>query len=159
MTVKSHIILSLIPVGAAFESGILPLHNTELLTIALIGTFTGAILPDIDEPKSYIGRKLGFISETLQGLGLKHRTYTHSIFFPLIILIGGFFNPIFYFMAFGAFMHILEDFITNSGVPLFYPFVKRRFGIRLFDTGSIFEYLFLLLSIIAFGIYSYQLLQ
>jgi len=154
MMARSHIILSLIPVGVAFEIGILP-KDSQLITIAFIGTFIGATLPDIDEPNSYIGRKLIFISELLKVLGLKHRTYTHSLLFPATIALFGIFHPIFYFIGFGTFMHIIEDFLTNSGVPLFYPFIKERFGVRLFNTGSIFEYLFVLSCIVIFGLYSY----
>jgi len=154
MMARSHIILSLIPVGVAFEIGILP-KDSQLMTIAFIGTFIGAILPDIDEPNSYIGRKFIFFSEVLKLSGMRHRTYTHSLLFPFLIALFGIFHPIFYFIAFGAFMHIIEDFLTNSGVPLFYPFIKERFGLRLFNTGSIFEYLFVLGSIAVFGLYSY----
>jgi len=155
MMAKSHIVLSLIPVGIAFETGILP-KDSQLMIIAFIGTFIGAILPDIDEPNSYIGRKFIFFSEVLKLSGIKHRTYTHSIFFPFVVAFLGLFHPIFYFIAFGAFMHIIEDFLTNSGVPLFYPFIKEKFGLRFFNTGSIFEYLFVLGSIIAFVLYSYH---
>ncbi len=142
MTVKSHITLSMLPVALLYKNNIIHYQHLDFVAVAFIGTFIGAILPDIDEPNSYIGRKLPFVSELLKAIGIKHRTYTHSIFFPLIIAAFGFLHPIFFFIGFGAFMHILEDFITNTGAPLFYPFYKKRVGIRLFDTGSVFEFLF-----------------
>lgn len=153
MTVKSHVTLSMIPVFFAIKYGFIP-SQSDIQTIALLGTFVGSILPDIDEPNSYIGHKLIFFSEFFKLIGIKHRTVTHSIFFPLFISILGVIHPIFYFIAFGVLMHILEDAITNSGVPLLYPISDKRIGIRLFNTGSIFEFLFtgvvLLISVIVF---------
>jgi inner membrane protein len=143
MTVKSHTTLSVMPLFIALKNNIiLPHDNPQLIAIAFIGTLIGAILPDIDEPNSFIGHKFIFFSEPLKMLGIKHRSYTHSLFFPLVIALFGTFHPIFYFIAFGSFMHTMEDMITNSGVYLFYPFYKKRIGIRLFNTGSIFAYLF-----------------
>jgi inner membrane protein len=144
MRAKSHILLSMLPVVIAFKEGYLP-NDIQFMITAGIGTFIGSILPDVDEPNSYIGQKLIFVSEPLKFFGIGHRTYTHSLIFPLIIALLGILNPLFFFIAFGAFMHIMEDFITNSGVPLFYPFSEKKFGIRLFDTGSFLEFLFVFL--------------
>jgi inner membrane protein len=163
MTAKSHLILSTLPVVVFFENNILHLNNInniETPLIAIVATAFGALLPDIDEPHSYIGRKLSFISELLKALNLKHRTFTHSIFFSLIIAVLGYLiNPVLYFVAFGSFMHLLEDMITNSGVSLFYPFYKKRIGIRLFDTATLAEYLFTTIIVIATICYSYYFIK
>ena len=142
MTVKSHITLTLSPLVVYFAYNTNYLHNYQFVLTALTGAFIGAILPDIDEPNSYIGRKLIFISEPLKMLGLKHRTITHSIFFAIFFALFGYFNIIFYFIAYGIFMHLIEDAITNTGIPFFYPLYKKRIGVRLFDTGTISEYVF-----------------
>lgn len=62
MTVKSHVLLSFMPLVVAVRQHIIPLDNTELVINASIGTFICSVLPDIDEPNSYIGRRLKFIS-------------------------------------------------------------------------------------------------
>jgi inner membrane protein len=154
MTVKSHILLSFVPLVVAVKKHLLPLDDTELIINAGIGTFIGAILPDIDEPNSYIGRKLKVISKVLRLFKIKHRTYTHSLFFPLLILFLGKIHPIFYFIAFGVFMHIIEDFLTNGGVPIFYPFIKQRFSANMFITGGRGEYIFTLFILLSVTIYS-----
>jgi inner membrane protein len=154
MTVKSHILLSFVPLVVAVKKHLLPLDDAELIINAIIGTFIGAILPDIDESKSYIGRRLKFVSKMLKILKLKHRTYTHSLFFPFLILFLGKIHPIFYFISFGVFMHIIEDFLTNGGVPLFYPFIKQRFSANMFITGGKGEYIFTLFILLSVTIYS-----
>jgi inner membrane protein len=155
MTVKSHVLLSFMPLVVAVKQRILLLDDTEIAISAFIGTFIGAVLPDIDEPNSYIGRRLKFISKLLKCFNIKHRTFTHSVLFPFIILLFGIFHPVFYFIAFGAFMHIIEDFLTDGGVPLFYPLSKKKFSLRLLKTGSILE--FIVVCLISFSVFEYAL--
>jgi inner membrane protein len=153
MTVKSHVLLSFMPLVVAVKKHILPLENTEFVINVFIGTFIGAILPDIDESNSYIGKRLKFVSKILKFFKLKHRTYTHSLFFPLLIFLLGKIHPVFYFISFGVFMHIIGDFLTNGGVPLFYPFIKQKFSAYLFNTGSRREYIFVFFILLIIGVY------
>jgi len=141
MTSKSHLILTITPLVYFLEKTN-NLYDANISIPALIGALVGSLLPDIDEPNSYMGRQFIFISEPLKLLGIKHRTWSHSIFFiiPFIVL-GLIINPIFYFIGYGIFMHILEDMITNSGVPLFYPLIKKRIGIRIMNTNSFIEHI------------------
>jgi inner membrane protein len=141
------------PLVVAVKKHILPLDNTEFVINVFIGTFIGAILPDIDEPNSYIGKRLKFVSKILKFFKLKHRTYTHSLFFPLLIFLLGKIHPVFYFISFGVFMHIIGDFLTNGGVPLFYPFIKQKFSAYLFNTGSRREYIFVFFILLIIGVY------
>jgi inner membrane protein len=155
MTVKSHVLLSFMPLVVAVKKHILPLDNTEFVINVFVGTFIGAILPDIDEPNSYIGKRLKFVSKILKFFKLKHRTYTHSLFFPLLIFLLGKIHPVFYFISFGVFMHIIGDFLTNGGVPLFYPLYKKKLCLKLFKTGSILE--FIIVCLISFSTLEYSL--
>jgi inner membrane protein len=155
MTVKSHVLLSFMPLVVAVKKHILLLDDTEIAISAFIGTFIGAILPDIDEPNSYIGKRLKFVSKILKFFKLKHRTYTHSLFFPLLIFLLGKIHPVFYFISFGVFMHIIGDFLTNGGVPLFYPLYKKKLFLKLFKTGSILE--FIIVCLISFSTLEYSL--
>ena len=65
----------------------------------------------------------------------RHRTTTHSLFFTLIlVLLGYFFFPIFYLIALATLFHIIEDMLTVSGVPLFYPISKKTYKIPIINT-------------------------
>jgi membrane-bound metal-dependent hydrolase YbcI (DUF457 family) len=96
----------------------------------------GALLPDIDAPGSAIGSLLFPISYSLDKLGLKHRTSTHSLFaFPIVffflVALPTHFYPA-YFQAFlaiaiGYMSHYLADALTKTGIPLLYPLREADF--------------------------------
>jgi len=41
-------------------------------------------------------------------------------------------------LAFGYFAHLIGDFVTKEGIPVFWP-IKKRIGLALFRTGSFVE--------------------
>jgi inner membrane protein len=110
----------------------------------------GALLPDIDNAQSTIGRRFGWISKGIQHVA-GHRTIFHSLLGLLLgslLAIGleqlivfllarrGFFFPaqfvatthlVFVAVLFGCIIHIAADGLTEGGVPLFWP-NHRRFG-------------------------------
>lgn len=141
-----------------------------------IGIFLGAALgglsPDIDEPQSYIGRKTSVkIGNKRYGPSAMvksifgHRGITHSILAMVIAFIPYFLCKDFYaesdslfhllllqfLLGFGIgyVCHILGDFITVQGVPLFLPFTKYKFKIPLFKVNSPVEYFIFFLSALA----------
>lgn len=63
-------------------------------------------------------------------------------FFLLIILAliwkKQFANEIFTLISFGYAAHLLGDFVTIEGIPLFWP-IKQKFGLKLFRTGGAIE--------------------
>jgi inner membrane protein len=154
---KSHIIFGLTPVAYFYKYDLIPhsiLNSLSLSFFYLFGIVLGSLLPDVDEPNSYIGKKLPFISKPLRKAGLKHRTFTHSVFFPLLFLpLGYFFNPFFYFVSFGILMHLIGDYLTNTGIPVFYPFSKKRVGAKLFNTGETGEFVFISLTVLLSVVY------
>ncbi len=105
-----------------------------------IGGMAG-LLPDLDVAVYYI---LGFFGFTLQEV---HRTFSHTLFFPLIFVILGliFYNfktkglgehklklrNIFFVIAFGISMHLLLDVLISGGIMPFYPFSTNAFGLNL----------------------------
>ncbi|MBO0781376.1 MAG: metal-dependent hydrolase [Ktedonobacteraceae bacterium] len=123
----------------------------------------GALLPDIDNARSTLGQKFGFISEQIQHIA-GHRTILHS-FLGLILgsvlalglerliiflldmrnmqlpasLVEGS-HLVFFAVLFGCVMHIAADALTQGGVPLLWP-KKTRYGFPpdadwRFRTGS-----------------------
>jgi membrane-bound metal-dependent hydrolase YbcI (DUF457 family) len=110
----------------------------------------GALLPDIDNARSTMGRKFGWVSKEIQHIA-GHRTLFHSLLGLLLgslLAIGleqlvvyllsqrGFILPaqfvgashlVFIAVLFGCIMHIAADGLTEGGVPLLWP-NHKRFG-------------------------------
>ncbi|MFC1621600.1 metal-dependent hydrolase [Candidatus Omnitrophota bacterium] len=96
-------------------------------TLALSGI--GSLLPDIDTPKSALGRIFPFSKVIEQKYG--HRQITHSWIFIIITII--LFSPFIFLMGLLKYMgliigitsHIMIDMTNPSGVPFFYPSPSR----------------------------------
>ncbi|PIN89903.1 hypothetical protein COU60_02300 [Candidatus Pacearchaeota archaeon CG10_big_fil_rev_8_21_14_0_10_34_76] len=110
----------------------------------------GGVLPDIDIPISMLLNTFGIINWNL------HKTFTHSIFFPLIVFaLFLIFKPfklnakvcnigkhklnlsyIFLAIAFGILIHLILDSLFGSNSFLLYPFSNYDFGMDLFSYFS-----------------------
>ena len=110
-------------------------------------TLIGSVLPDIDHPKSFIGRRIPFLP-TILDKTVGHRTLTHSLVFLVSLIIVWFLsNNLFLRISmFGLFLgstsHILLDMITMKGVALLYPFSKKKYGLGIMKTNSKLETIF-----------------
>jgi inner membrane protein len=143
----------------------------------------GALLPDIDNAQSTIGRKFGWISKEIQHIA-GHRTIFHSLLGLLLgslLAIGleqlvvfllsqrGFTFPaqfvekshlVFVAVLFGCIIHIAADALTEGGVPLLWPYHKR-FGFPpnpnwRFRTGDWPEYAIVYSCMLLVGIGVWQ---
>ncbi|WP_121616653.1 metal-dependent hydrolase [Virgibacillus halodenitrificans] len=141
--------------------GFYPSGIVEIIVFFLL-VLLGSLLPDLDTPNSKLGRKLWPISFIISRF-VKHRTATHSLLFITIVgAIGSFLCSVldqsqFYAMGLtiGTISHIAGDGLTNTGVPLLYPFMKKRFRTPLtFSTGSLRErgvfYLLIVINVLLF---------
>lgn len=147
MTAKGHLGLGLLP-AIPLSTYFTP--EQQFIFLGAVGF--GALLPDIDEPKSYIGRKSSFIANFLKMVGIKHRTFTHYLILPLSLFILSLFlinigKVAVLGLAFGILMHDIGDMLTKGGIKgFFYPFMKNK-TIRIlpqhkaFYTNSITEYI------------------
>lgn len=70
----------------------------------------GSVLPDIDSPKSLVGRHFPVVPKLLP-----HRTVTHSLIFCVAAY---FINP---YLALGILIHILLDLLNPKGVKFLWP--------------------------------------
>ncbi|MFQ6010519.1 MAG: metal-dependent hydrolase [Candidatus Aenigmatarchaeota archaeon] len=73
-----------------------------------------SVLPDIDTPRSHIGRIFPFSGWIEENIG--HRSITHSLLFVVVAALGGGLGPLV-----GALSHILLDMLTPNGVQLLWP--------------------------------------
>ena len=152
MTVKGHTILasfSLITIGTYNN---IPL---DTFTIFYSGGIIGALLPDIDEKQSYIGRKLKIISSIISSI-FGHRTFTHYLIFPVLIFLCGFYflegalKTFVTGLAVGVLLHDLGDMLTKGGiVGFFWPILaKTRIALMpkplRFYTGSLQEHILII---------------
>jgi len=108
----------------------------------------GSLLPDIDEPQSLVGRKLGFLAWPIK-LVFGHRGFTHSLLAlglalaGLAAATGAGLLPVAGATAFwvGYAGHLAGDGLTISGVPLFWPAEARVRAPLAFPTGGVVEHL------------------
>jgi len=138
-------------------------QDSSILMGCLASAGLGSLLPDIDSPHSYIGRKFWPVSWVVSS-AVRHRGVTHSLFALLFLLgilcLAYFWKPgpsyLPYYEAFwiGYASHILGDWITKEGVPLFWPSKKRFRSPVGFATNSVGENIFgILLALGVFGIF------
>ena len=108
-------------------------ESTTSLLKYVGGCVFGALLPDIDHPKSMLGSKLLPISEILYGT-VGHRTLTHSILFSFVvgILITVLGQPSLGLGTFvGCISHIMLALLSfGNGVAFLYPFYKKKIKIH-----------------------------
>ena len=156
--------------------------NPEALNAMLIisGSAIGSLLPDIDHPQSYMGRKLPLFSGLLnlihkisKKLKMKrtqkfygHRGFMHSLVFWTLLCLLVFLvskNEVLQVLTIGIFIgvlsHILLDVLTVSGVPILMPLTFKNFKIPIVRTNGLSEKIFsgiLTVAIIFTAVYLYK---
>jgi inner membrane protein len=135
---SSHIVFgTLLGAGTQYVTG-LPMTTFLSYPSYYGGLFLGSLLPDMDHPQSYLGRRTYPLS-VLINKSFGHRGFTHSLLSLFLFGIATAYwwsvNPLFFGGIYlGYLSHLLGDMCTVSGVPLLYPkrkrykfFPKRRF--------------------------------
>lgn len=121
--------------GIVFTGIFTSLWNVNIFSnpYYLAVTILVSLLPDIDTPKSIIGKPFYPISKWLYRK-YGHRTITHSLLFCAILTLITYvfeklngiehthYSQIVFFAYFG---HLLLDMFTTTGVPILYPFWKN----------------------------------
>lgn len=125
------------------------------------GIIVGSLIPDIDEPNSYIGRRSFGIAKLIKK-AFGHRGLTHSLLAWMCFSLIYYFYPnhFTYGLCAGYLFHIAGDFFSKRGVPLFSPIWKKKFKFLItYETGKIGEKLIMLAAIFAIGylVYTNQL--
>lgn len=128
MRCEAHIIGSV-----ALGYGIVSLSNQIGIDVNPIffigGAAFGALLPDIDHPKSKLGRKIEPVSTIIMA-AVGHRTFTHSLLFSSIVgIVSSMWDiSLGVGVLVGMLSHILLDLLTpeTNGVAFLYPFYRKR---------------------------------
>lgn len=129
MNYQQHVAVgTLLGMGTQYVTG-LPMSGLLAYPSYYGGVTLGSLLPDIDHPKSYLGKRLYPLSFFIHKL-FGHRGFTHSLlstgFLGLATSYWWDVNPLFFGgLILGYISHLLADMTTVSGVPLLYPNKKR----------------------------------
>ncbi len=134
MMAKSHVV-----VGAATWIATAPLlHFPPFDAISIALAVAGSLLPDIDHPQSWVGRRTRPLSTILAGT-LGHRGITHSalavIGLSLLLVHAGYRRSLITALAIGYLSHLAADMLTPRGLRLAWPYPKT-WGLPLCRTGS-----------------------
>lgn len=130
---------------------------TSTPTPVTVGVIAGAaaLIPDIDIPDSKITNVRGIrwlfhpLSIVINKLG-GHRGVFHTpaLYAALALIMSAANVPtrLIQSFLFGTLSHIALDWLNPAGVPLFWPFSKKRFHLLKIKTDSLGEKLFLLME-------------
>lgn len=120
MTAKGHVLLALpFAIVTASNIGLSGPRLAAFITIVLFAS----LFPDIDENRSFIGKRFWFMSWSIKFIALfipafKHRGVTHFFIVPATIIIVGILFDNIWISGFGMgwLLHTVGDLITVGGI-------------------------------------------
>lgn len=120
------------------------------LSLAAVGAL-GGLLPDVDHPGSYVGRRVPLVSDAVE-MAFGHRGATHSLLAVFLFYVAARLlalrflgrdvaGPMVLALAAGYLSHLLLDMLNPQAVPLFWPWkVRVRFPLPpVIPTGGLLE--------------------
>jgi inner membrane protein len=145
-----------VAVGAAAWVLVAPhfgMPGTAPLPLAL--AIGGALLPDIDHPRSWIGRRCGMVSRLLARV-VSHRGFTHSLLAVALCLYALQADGVSRFwvapLLVGYLSHLAADLLTPAGLRLAWP-LRQGFSVPLCRTGSPAEPVIVLILLAVAGLH------
>jgi inner membrane protein len=137
MMARSHVII-----GVATWLAAAPLlHLPPFDPIDLCAVVGGSLLPDVDHPRSWVGRRIRPVSTAIAAT-FSHRGITHSaiavIGLTLLLLHAGYRPGGVSALAVGYLSHLAADMLTPRGLRLGWP-LRRTWGLPLCRTDSAME--------------------
>lgn len=119
-------------------------HGLDIVpALAMVGAAAvGALLPDIDHPRSMISRRVGLAGAPVRLL-VRHRGVLHSGVAAALVVLAALALPQ-HLRTFGVagalgfISHIVLDGLTVQGVPLFWP-RRGRVSLLPLRTGGLIE--------------------
>jgi inner membrane protein len=133
----SHVVIGL--AAWTWTAPHLNLPSLDPASLGLAGI--GSLLPDVDHPRSWIGRRLWPISRPLAAL-FGHRGVTHSLVAVILCFVflhwREFTRPTVCAVVVGYLSHLCADLLTTNGLRLAWP-LRQRQSVPLCRTGSFGE--------------------
>lgn len=110
--------------------------SPETTTLFIIGGLVGGILPDIDNPTSYIGKlsvpvstMIGSVGKLTGKTGSNHRGILHDATFYLIgLIISYLYFPPILGVLIGCLSHLFLDAFNPSGIPFLFGTKRIHLG-------------------------------
>ena len=137
MMARSHLLVG----AAAWVLTAPALHLPALDVGELALAMGGALLPDLDHPKSWVGRRTRPVS-TVVGAVLGHRGVTHSavalLALAALLAHAGAARATSAAIAVGYLSHLAADMLTPQGLRLAWP-LRRTWCLPVCRTGSAAE--------------------
>ena len=134
MMARSHVVVGVAAWLAAAPALHLPTLNVWYLGLAV----AGSLLPDVDHPQSWVGRRTRPVS-TVIAATLGHRGVTHSVLAVLGVVLllaqAGSRRGTEAALAVGYLSHLAADLLTPRGLRLAWP-LRRSWSLPLCRTGS-----------------------
>lgn len=152
MTGNTHAIcgsITMFAIALTKFSGIEAGGYTYLPAFGMLTVVAGSYLPDIDIPRSKLGRRFKFISKFLT-----HRGITHTLLIPCLLYLlmsyiatmGILILPeLILGLNVGWVCHIVADLFNKKGVPILWPICRQKLHVASFLTSSWHEYVFIVL--------------
>lgn len=129
-------------VGAVAWAWVAPRLGLPVLdpaSLALVAV--GSVLPDMDHPGSWLGRRLWPVSHALARM-LGHRGFTHSLVAVALCVAAlrssGVSRALSGPLVIGYLSHLVADLLTPHGLRLAWP-LRWNFALPLCPTGSVRE--------------------
>ena len=159
MTAEGHLLFSIACAVFAKNAELTPVLAQGDWWHIVPSAILTCLLPDIDHPKSFLGQRLSWISKPI-ARAFGHRGFTHSLLavglgiwglaqFQAPGPLSGVMKDA---LIVGYLSHLLGDWLTPAGIPLFWPW-RRRFrlpGLPL-KSGGGYEKAFCLLTLALAG--------
>ena len=119
-------------------------ETSDSMIPIVIASAAGALLPDVDNCTSVLGRKVFPASLAIQAT-FHHRTLFHSplLYGVLWALLSGLFPQYQYLLnaaLIGIGSHLVLDMLNPKGIPLLYP-IPKRFHLANFKSGGLLDHL------------------
>ena len=134
---RSHVIVGL----ATWIAAAPMLHLPSLDPVYLSLVVLGSLLPDIDHPKSWVGRRTRPISTAIAST-FSHRGITHSaiagVGLTTLLLHAGYRRARGSALVIGYLSHLAADMLTPRGLRLAWP-LRGTWGLPLCRTDSAME--------------------
>ena len=141
-------------IAFGFLAGLVLMHyiNTGNTYIFFAFVLVGALMPDLDQPDSKMGRNFGIVSKLIKGV-FGHRGLVHTVLGGVIICgaIWLFLSRVYGDAMFIGFLsHLFSDGLTKQGIKLFHPFSKAKLS-GFVRTGGVTELAFFLATLFLIG--------